>query len=99
MRWQGVLLGLPVRQARGISDRAFKAELIANPAAALEAEGIDMPSGMALTVVENADTQFHLVLRPSRAHEMSDVALDSVAGGIKKCGWGNEPCLRCGTEH
>ena len=72
--------------AKAWRDPAFKAELIANPAAALKAEGIDVPAGMTVTVVENTDKQFHLVLQPSRAHEMSDEALDAVAGGIKKYG-------------
>ncbi|MEI6159265.1 MAG: NHLP leader peptide family RiPP precursor, partial [Roseococcus sp.] len=41
--------------AKAWRDRAFKAELIANPAAALKAEGIDVPAGMAVTVLENTD--------------------------------------------
>jgi len=58
-----------------------KAELIANPAAALKAEGIDVPAGMTVTVVENTDKQFHLVLPPVPTDELSDEALDAVAGG------------------
>ena len=58
----------------------------AYPAAALKAEGINVPAGMTVTVVENTDRQFHLVLPPSRADEMSDEALRAVAGGLKKCG-------------
>ena len=46
--------------AKSWRDPAFKAELIANPAAALKAEGIDVPAGMAVTVLENTDKQFHL---------------------------------------
>ena len=52
------------------------------PAAALKAEGIDVPDGMAVTVVENTDKQFHLVLPPVPTDELSDEALDPVAGGI-----------------
>ena len=62
-------------------DPVFKAELIANPAAALKAEGIDVPAGMTVTVVENTDKQFHLVLPPKPTGELSDRALDGVAGG------------------
>jgi hypothetical protein len=72
--------------AKAWRDPAFKAELIANPTAALKAEGIDVPAGMAVTVLENTDRQFHLLLPPSRADEMSDEALRAVAGGLKKCG-------------
>ena len=67
--------------AKAWRDPAFKAELIANPAAALKAEGIDVPDGMAVTVVENTDKHFHLVLPPVPTDELSDEALDAVAGG------------------
>ena len=67
--------------AKAWRDPAFKAELIANPAAALKAEGIDVPAGMAVTVLENTDKQFHLVLPPVPTDELSDEALDAVAGG------------------
>jgi hypothetical protein len=73
--------------AKAWRDPAFKAELIANPAAALKAEGIDVPAGMTVTVVENTDKQFHLVLPPVPTDELSDEALDAVAGGS---------CGRCG---
>ena len=67
--------------AKAWRDPAFKAELIANPAAALKAEGIDVPAGMAVTVLENTDKQFHLVLPPVPSDELSDEALDGVSGG------------------
>jgi hypothetical protein len=67
--------------AKAWRDPAFKAELIANPAAALKAEGIDVPAGMTVTVVENTDKQFHLVLPPVPTDALSDEALDAVAGG------------------
>ena len=67
--------------AKAWRDPAFKAELIANPAAALKDEGIDVPAGMAVTVLENTDKQFHLVLPPKPTGELSDEALDAVAGG------------------
>ena len=49
--------------------------------AALKAEGIAVPAGMAVTVLENTDKQFHLVLPPVPTDELSDEALDAVAGG------------------
>jgi hypothetical protein len=72
--------------AKAWRDPAFKAELIANPAAALKAEGIDVPAGMAVTVLENTDKQFHLVLPPVPTDGLSDEALDAVAGGGLICG-------------
>ena len=68
--------------AKAWRDPAFKAELIANPAAALKAEGIDVPAGMTVAVVENTDKLFHLVLPPVPTDELSDEALDAVAGGL-----------------
>jgi hypothetical protein len=37
---------------------------------------------MAVTVVENTDKQFHLVLPPVPTDELSDEALEAVAGGV-----------------
>ena len=68
--------------AKAWRDPAFKAELIANPATALKAEGIDVPAGMTVTVLENTDELFHLVLPPVPTDELSDEALDAVAGGL-----------------
>ena len=67
--------------AKAWRDPAFKAELIANPAAALKAEGIDMPAGMAVTVLENTEKHFNLVLPLVPSGELSDEALDGVSGG------------------
>ena len=67
--------------AKAWRDPAFKAELIANPGAALKAEGIDVPAGMTVTVLENTDKLFYLVLPPVPTDELSDEALDAVAGG------------------
>jgi len=44
-----------------------------------------------VTVVENTDELFHLVLPPVPSDELSDEALDAVAGGVHKqfasCAW------------
>ncbi len=68
--------------AKAWRDPAFKAELIANPAAALKAEGIVVPAGMTVTVLENTDKQFHLVLPPVPSDELSDESLKAVSGGF-----------------
>ena len=82
--------------AKAWRDPAFKAELIANPAAALKAEGIDVPAGMAVTVLENTDKQFHLVLPPVPSDELSEDDLEAVAGGSNP--FGRLPGLRHGDD-
>ena len=81
--------------AKAWRDPAFKAELIANPAAALKAEGIHVPAGMAVTVLENTDKQFHLVLPSVPTDELSDEALEAVAGG----GLGTMPWIHDRRRH
>ena len=71
--------------AKAWREPAFKAELSANPATALKAEGIDVPAGMTVTVLENTDKQFHLVLPPVPTDELSDEALVAVAAGYCLC--------------
>jgi hypothetical protein len=76
--------------AKAWRDPAFKAALIANPAAALKAEGIVVPDGTAVTVLENTDKQFHLVLPPVPTGELADEELVSAAGGRCYC-----LCVNC----
>ena len=68
--------------AKAWRDPAFKAALMANPAAALQAEGIDVPDGMAVTVVENTDNHVHLVVPPKPAMALSDEDLEAIAAGL-----------------
>ena len=73
--------------ARAWTDEAFKAKLLADPAAALKEAGIEVPDGMTVKVVENTDTVFHLVLPPKPDVELSDEDLEELAaGGEYKCG-------------
>ncbi len=67
--------------ARAWSDEAFKAQLLSDPAAALKEVGVAVPEGVEVKVVENTATLFHLVLPPRPDEELSDEALDKVAGG------------------
>jgi len=76
--------------AKAWRDPAFKAELIANPAAALKAEGLDVPDGVTVNVVENTDKLFHLVLPPVPTDELADEQLGSAAGGMCYC-----KCVMC----
>ena len=68
--------------AKAWADEAFKAALIADPIATLKAEGIPVPEGLSLTVVENTSAHLHLVLPPKpQEGEISEDALSSVGGG------------------
>jgi hypothetical protein len=70
--------------ARAWSDPAFKAQLLADPDAALAAAGAPVPPGVAVKVVENTDQLVHLVLpeRPADT-ELSQEALEKVAAGMQ----------------
>lgn len=67
--------------AKAWRDPAFKAALIANPAATLKAEGVEVPSGITVSVLENTDKHVHLVLPLAPTSGLSDEELDAVAGG------------------
>jgi len=76
--------GLSKVIAKAWADEAFKARLLADPAATLAAEGLASPAGLTVRVVENTDTVFNLVL-PPKPQDLSDADLDQVAGGACNC--------------
>ena len=67
--------------ARAWRDPAFKAKLIADPQAVLREAGMALPAGATVKVVENTSTHRHFVLPPKPVGQLSDEALDEVAGG------------------
>ena len=81
------------------ADDAFKAKLLADPAATLKAEGAEVPAGLTVKAVENTDQVFHLVI-PAKPTDLSDEDLDKVAAGgcrgdLRTCLWnelGRETC-------
>jgi hypothetical protein len=78
--------------AKAWMDDGFKQMLLADPAAALKQEGIEVPEGMQIKAVENTDKVFHLVLPPKpTSAELSDVQLDAAAGGLCCCA----NCCQC----
>ena len=70
--------------ARTWQDDAFKKRLLANPMAVLNEQGIGVPAGVQLRVVENSDKVLHLTLPAKpREGEIADSELAAVAGGNK----------------
>ena len=72
--------------AKAWADDAFKAALIANPKATLAAEGIALPEGLTLKVMENTADTLHVILPPPPAEALSDEAVGAVAGGFINIG-------------
>jgi hypothetical protein len=62
------------------ADEAFKQKLLANPAAALKAEGIHIPDGVTVHVLQNTHECLNLVI-PYRPQEIDDADLANVAAG------------------
>jgi hypothetical protein len=90
--------------AKAWADPAFKAKLIANPAAVLKENGLQVPAGITIKVVENTDKVLHLTLPlPPAPEELSEEELHRAAGGGgERCGCGRcggcGGCGRCGCE-
>ena len=73
--------------ARAWRDEAFKQRLLSDPAGVLREEGIEVPAGQQVRLVENTDQVLHLVL-PQKPRDLSDEQLDQVAGGgVLTKGW------------
>ena len=64
-------------------DEALKARLMADPKAVLKEHGLDVPDGIDVKVVENADDCVHITLpAPPAGHmDLSDDELSNAAGG------------------
>jgi Nitrile hydratase, alpha chain len=67
------------------ADEGFKQKVLADPAATLTSEGVELPAGLSIKVVENTDKVFHLVI-PARPTELSDEDLDLVVAGSPGAG-------------
>jgi hypothetical protein len=90
--------------AKAWSDDDLKQRLLNEPAAVLAEQGIDVPPGVELRVVEDTENVCHLVLPPSPAGDLIDeeltasIGFDSFSGGCGMCGCGRCGCgsRRCG---
>ena len=73
---------------KAAEDDDFRARLLADPRAALEAEtGLRLPDDYRLHVHEESAADAHLVLPPRP--ELSREQLDRIAGGVQNIKWGN----------
>jgi hypothetical protein len=62
------------------ADESFKRKLLADPAATLKSEGVEVPPGVSIKALESNDEVLHLVI-PARPAELQDEDLDEVAAG------------------
>lgn len=67
--------------AQAWSDDSFKQRLMAEPTRVLADNGIQVPDGTEVRVVENTDRVFYLPIPPKPAEDLSDEQLDQAAGG------------------
>ena len=65
-------------------DEALKARFLSDPKAVMKEFDLDVPDGIDVKVVENADDCVHITLpvRPASSGELSDDELSSAAGGL-----------------
>ena len=68
-------------------DEALKARFMADPKAVMKEHGLDVPDGIDVKVVENADDCVHITLPapPARPMDLSDDDLQGAAGGTPPC--------------
>ncbi len=62
------------------ADEGFKQRLLADANAALKAEGIEVPAGVSIKVVENTDKVINFVLPAKPNAVLSDSELEQVTG-------------------
>ena len=68
--------------SRAWADEGFKKRLLADPAAVLQEQGVALPPGVTVRVVEDTDQVMHLTLPARPAGELAEEALAGVAGGL-----------------
>jgi hypothetical protein len=63
------------------TDESFKQKILADPAATLRAEGLEMPAGVSYVAHENTEKMVHLVI-PAKPTDLSDEDLRDVVAGV-----------------
>jgi len=67
--------------SRLLSDSNLRSRMLAEPARVLEEQGISVPSGAELRVVEDSADVCHVILPPSPNTTLADSSMEAVAGG------------------
>ncbi len=67
-------------QLRAATDAAFRAALLRDPYGTLELEGVGLPEGVELEIIEAASNRLPLVIPPLR-DELDEIDLEPVVGG------------------
>jgi len=65
-------------------DEEFKKRLMADPAKILDAEGVSVPDGVSIRVVEDTDQVRTLIIPPAPSH-LDDDQLKGITGGSRMC--------------
>jgi hypothetical protein len=73
-------------------DEEFKKRLMADPAKILDAEGVSVPDGVSIRVVEDTDQVRTLIIPPAPSH-LDDDQLKGITGG-----WGRPGCAPQGDD-
>jgi hypothetical protein len=67
--------------AKAVADDSFRQKLLSDTAATLKEEGVELPAGLELRVVQNPDNLLFVGLPTTSSRELSDEELGDVAGG------------------
>jgi hypothetical protein len=77
--------------AKAWADEDFKSALLANPRAALRGQGIEIPEGVTLNVLENTENVINLVLPKPPELPLVEESLDQLEV-LDRCGCGGGRC-------
>jgi hypothetical protein len=67
--------------AKAWADEAFKAALLSSPMKVLKENGIEVPEGITIHVVENTSDTMYFILPPEPSDELTDAQLSGSVGG------------------
>jgi len=85
--------------AKAWADEGFKQRLLKGPAAVLKDEGVDIPQGLEVRVVENTDKVFHIVLPPEPRRGALSFEQLAQAVGADCCSPSNEGGHCCSPKN